>query len=98
VGLVRVYCNVHHDMVGHVLVLDTPYITRPDASGSFRLELPGEVQGELYVWHERARLWRKALHAAPDQALKIELELNRPRVPAHMNKFGKPYGGQRGSY
>ncbi|MBS0569668.1 MAG: hypothetical protein JSS28_03605, partial [Proteobacteria bacterium] len=32
VGYVRVYCNVHHSMVGNILVLDTPYFTHPDAS------------------------------------------------------------------
>jgi len=36
-GYVRVYCNVHHSMIGHILVLDTPYFTHPDASGNFRL-------------------------------------------------------------
>ena len=36
-GLVRVYCNVHHSMVGHILVLDTPHFTRPSSDGRFRL-------------------------------------------------------------
>jgi plastocyanin len=97
-GLVRVYCNVHHDMVGHVLVLDTPYFARPDPAGGFKLELPDGLRGELFVWHERARLWRGKLDAAPAAPLQIELDLSRPRVPQHMNKFGKPYGGQRSGY
>lgn len=29
VGLVHVYCNVHRDMFGYVLVLDTPYFVSP---------------------------------------------------------------------
>jgi len=96
-GLVRVYCNVHHDMVGHVLALDTPWFARPDASGRFRLEVAGNVAGELFVWHERAKLWRRKL-SAPSEQITIDLDLSRPRVPPHMNKFGKPYGGQRSSY
>ncbi len=32
-GVVRVFCNVHHDMVGYVLVLGTPFHTSPDARG-----------------------------------------------------------------
>ncbi len=91
-GLVRVYCNVHQDMVGHVLVLDTPYFTRPDGQGRFSLEVAGEVSGELFVWHERASLWRQSLDAEPADPLNIDLNLNRPRVPAHTNKFGRPYG------
>lgn len=96
-GLVRVYCNVHHDMVGHVLALDTPWFARPDASGRFRMEVPDNVAGELFVWHERAKLWRRKL-SAPSEPITIDLDLSRPRVPPHMNKFGKPYGGQRSSY
>ncbi len=96
-GLVRVYCNVHHDMVGHVLALDTPWFARPDASGRFRMEVPDNVAGELFVWHERAKLWRRKL-SVPSAPITIDLDLSRPRVPPHMNKFGKPYGGQRSSY
>lgn len=97
-GLVRVYCNVHHDMVGHVLVLDTPYFARPDSAGGFKLEVPDGLQGELFVWHERARLWRGKLESASAAPLQIALDVSRPRVPQHMNKFGKPYGGQRSGY
>lgn len=96
-GLVRVYCNVHHAMVGHVLVLDTPFFGRPDGAGQFRLELPDGVDGELFVWHERARLWRRK-GLKPSTAVTVDLDLSRPRVPEHMNKFGKPYGGQRRGY
>ena len=96
-GLVRVYCNVHHDMVAHLLVLDTSYFVRPDATGQFRLELPDGLDGELFVWHERARLWRRK-NADLTSPVAVELDLSRPRVPPHMNKFGKPYGGQRSGY
>lgn len=96
-GLVRVYCNVHHDMVAHVLVLDTPHFVRPEANGQFRLELPDGIEGELFVWHERSRLWRRK-SAELSSPVAIDLDLSRPRVPPHMNKFGKPYGGQRSGY
>lgn len=95
-GYVRVYCNVHHAMVGHILVLDTPHYTRPDAQGRFRLaDLPAG-EGELVLWHDRASPWRRTL--APDtvaEPLSIRLELSRRKVPPHMNKFGRPYGRER---
>ena len=97
-GLVRVYCNVHHDMVGHILVLDTPYFARPDANGAFQLDVPAGLSGELFVWHERARLFRRKLDRESASPLEVVLDLSRPRVPPHMNKFGKPYGGQRRGY
>jgi plastocyanin len=91
-GYVRVYCNVHHSMVGHVLVLDTPYFTRPGKDGHFALtDLPAE-RGDLVVWHDRAKPWHIKAVPGETAATDIVLDLNLRRIPQHMNKFGKPYG------
>ncbi len=92
-GYVRVYCNVHHGMVGHLLVLDTPFFTRPDGAGRFRLDNLPDGPGELVLWHDRARPWRRPL--APEAVtapIAVRLALAQRRVPPHMNKFGRPYG------
>lgn len=94
-GLVRVYCNVHHSMVAHIVVLDTPFFAVPDEHGRFRLRGVPEGPGELLLWHERSTLWRKALEIQGDHSQEISLELNRRRVPQHLNKFGKPYRRSR---
>jgi plastocyanin len=91
-GYVRVYCNVHHSMIGHILVLDTPFFTRPDARGQFRLDdLPAQ-QGDLVVWHDRAKPWHVKAVPGETAAAEVTLDLNQRRIPRHMNKFGKPYG------
>lgn len=91
-GLVKVYCNVHHSMFAFILVLDTPHFTRPDAQGNFELRGLPEVEGELVVYHERAQPWRQRMVPAADaQPVQIRLDLNKRKVPPHMNKFGKPY-------
>ena len=90
-GVIRVYCNVHHAMVAHVLVMDTPFFTKPDAQGRFRLSNVPAGAGELFVWHERSQLWRQALPAGADAEVKVALELSRRRVPPHLNKAGQPY-------
>lgn len=89
-GLVRVYCNVHHQMVAHILVLDTPHVARPDAQGQFRLTLPRDARGELFVWHPRAPLWRQRVNE-PGDAVDVQIALTRPLIPPHTNKFGKSY-------
>jgi plastocyanin len=96
-GLVRVYCNVHQAMAAHVLVLDTPFYTRPERNGRFTLRLP-PGPGELFVWHERATLWRKPMLAEPFATIEVQLDLSRRRVPAHLNKFGKPYRSAGSEY
>ena len=90
-GVVRVFCNVHHAMVAHVLVMDTPYYVKPDAQGRFRLANLPPGSGELFVWHERAQLWRKPFELAADEAIPVPLELSKRKVPAHLNKTGQPY-------
>jgi plastocyanin len=93
VGVVRVYCNVHHSMLGDILVLDTPFFARPDASGNFRLADVPSVEGDLVVWHERATPWHTVITPTAETApMAIALELTQRKVPTHLNKFGKPYG------
>ena len=92
-GYVRVYCNVHHSMVGHILVLDTPFFVRPDAQGRFRLKDLPAGKGDLVVWFDRATPWHAQLSvAAKNEPLAVNLELAQKKIPPHMNKFGKPYG------
>jgi plastocyanin len=97
-GYVRVYCNVHHAMIGHILVLDTPHFTRPGKDGNFKLlDLPEQV-GDLVVWHDRAKPWHSKATPGETAAADVTLDLNLRRIPQHKNKFGKPYGTKNAGY
>jgi plastocyanin len=92
-GIVRVFCNVHHDMVGYILVLDTPYFVSPNEAGAFVLTGLPRGPGKLKVWHEQAdplavdvELPRKGA-----EAVVARVEIVRPLIPAHMNKLGQSY-------
>jgi plastocyanin len=91
-GYVRVYCNVHHSMVGHILVLDTPYFTRPAADGSFKLDDLPKGKGDLVIWHDRATPWHEQVVPGETAPVDVTLDLNLRKIPQHTNKFGKPYG------
>ncbi len=91
-GLVKVYCNVHHSMFAHILVLDTPFIARPDAQGRFVLSDLPDGEGELIVFHDRSAPSRQRIDPAQSGEVAIRIELTTRKVPPHMNKFGKPYG------
>jgi plastocyanin len=95
-GLVKVYCNVHHSMFAFILVLDTPHFTRADATGAFRLAGVAPGEGDLVVFHDRAQPLRQRLTVPVSAPLDLRLELNKRRVPPHMNKFGRPYGAPPG--
>jgi plastocyanin len=50
-GLVQVYCDIHANMAGFILVLPNRAFTRPEASGAFELpDLPPGTYA-LSVWH-----------------------------------------------
>jgi len=90
-GLVRVYCNVHHQMFAYILVLDTPYFAEVNEDGSFELASLPAGPGEVTVWNPRGEVWRQHLDGIGPDGLSVELKLIRNGVPAHFNKFGKPY-------
>jgi plastocyanin len=90
-GLVRVYCNVHHDMVAYILVLDTPHSASPDASGDFVLTGLPKGPGKLTVWHERGDPWTAKVELPQKTPLQIGVEIVRPLIPAHLNKTGQSY-------
>ena len=96
-GLVRVYCNVHHEMFAYILVLDTPYFTQVQSDGSFDLHGLPAAAGELTVWNPRGEVWHEHLTEAPDAPLALQLKVTHTGVPAHFNKFGKPYDKNSGS-
>jgi len=95
-GLVRVFCNVHHAMFAHVLVVDTPHFVQPDRDGVFSLGGLPAGAGTLHFWHERAEAGARRVVVPAAGELEIELEVTQPRVPPHKNKFGKSYA--RGAY
>lgn len=90
-GLVRIFCNVHREMFAYVLVVDSPYSTSPSVDGTVRLKGVPDGPGSLLLWHARSQM-RSIELSSPEQAPEtIELEIERRKVPAHFNKFGKPY-------
>lgn len=90
-GVVRVFCNVHHDMVAYLLVVDTPHVVAPGADGSFVLSGLPKGPGRLTVWHEQAEPWTADLQLPQGTPVAARVEIVRPRVPPHLNKVGQSY-------
>lgn len=90
-GVVNIYCNVHHDMHAHVLVIDSPWQTRPVSDGRFRIEGLPAGPGELHVWHRQTERWSRPLRLPADAPVRISMEVTKPRLPPHRDKAGQPY-------
>jgi plastocyanin len=52
-GVSRLFCNIHPNMAGYVVVVDTPWFATSDADGRFRIT---DVDPGTYTW----RAWRAA--------------------------------------
>lgn len=46
-------CNVHPEMVGYVIAVETPYFAKSDAEGSYVIEDVPDGTYTVGIWHER---------------------------------------------
>ena len=90
-GLVRVFCNVHHDMIAYIRVVETRFVARPDDKGRFRFRDVPAGGGTLTLWHERSEDQTVEIDGSRSELGTLELNATRPRVPQHTNKSGQPY-------
>jgi len=92
-GIVRVYCNIHPQMVGFVLVVDSDFaaVTGPD--GAFRIEGVPDGARVLKAWNEQAAaevsLPVDVKAGQAPAAVRIDVSGFQPE--AHKNKYGKDY-------
>ncbi len=100
VGVVRVYCNVHAQMRGLVLVHDTRLVVQPGADGRYKLEgvPPGEYQ--LHAWHQRssATVTPVRVPASGLEGLAITLDARGYHLVQHRDKNGKSYSDRNRRY
>ncbi|MEO8189668.1 MAG: carboxypeptidase regulatory-like domain-containing protein [Acidobacteriota bacterium] len=93
-GLVRVYCNIHPQMVGFVMVVDSDYaaVTGPDGSFRFGGVPPGNWT--VRAWQEeggeaQAPVTVRARVETP--ALALTMDASAYKAQPHKNKYGKEY-------
>jgi plastocyanin len=53
-GVLRMFCDIHSEMSGVILVVGSPFFARPDESGRFQLTGVPEGRHRLVAWHESA--------------------------------------------
>jgi plastocyanin len=92
-GLVRVYCNIHPDMTGYVVVVESSALAVTAADGSYRIAGLPPGRHTVRLWSEIGGETSAALDFAPGRAEKWDATLDgtRYRPLPHVNKHGKAY-------
>jgi len=53
-GLVKIYCNIHPQMIAYILVLTNPHFTVTDRNGQFSLLYDNEGQVTVRTWYSKS--------------------------------------------
>jgi plastocyanin len=92
-GVVHIYCNIHQDMAGYVLVLPSARAVVTGADGGFRFTDVRPGRQTMKVWHPMSGEIEVAVDLQPGATRQwdVELDATRFRRTLHKNKFGKDY-------
>jgi plastocyanin len=91
-GLVKLYCNVHHQMNAFLWVVTTPFaeVLEGRTGLLFSQVPPGSYR--LRLWHPEAgeKQWALTVGSGVTQGA-WDLDISLPAIEPHKNKFGKDY-------
>ena len=89
----RVYCNIHPQMTGIVMVRDNPYFATSAKDGGF--SIGGIPPGHYTVtaWHERAKPQSMEVDVSAERnaGARFVLDASKYKRVRHKNKYGKTY-------
>lgn len=91
-GIIDVYCNIHPQMVGTVLVLPNRAFTVADKEGRYRIENvpPGEYKA--YAWSRRSEVASKPVVVKAGEGTSLDWDVTQDKAPEqHKDKYGKEY-------
>lgn len=94
-GVVSVYCNMHPQMVGYILVTPSGYYTRAGGDGFYRLANVPAGKHKVVAWAPNSKPVAMEVEIVEDEVTTLELEVKRGRETPHLNKDGMPYGSYK---
>ncbi len=97
-GISYIFCNIHPEMSGVVVAVNTPYHGISNSRGMVSIADVPSGRYELHVWHERAVPESLDSHVrliSVSDSLRsfgvVRLEEQRNATLAHKNKYGEEY-------
>lgn len=97
-GVVRVFCNVHPQMVATIVVCDTPYFTIAAKDGTFSLGDVNIGSYQLNAYTDEGQTSQKIqVNEAPVQVM-LSIDAKNFKRVTHKNKEGKDYSSDNEHY
>jgi plastocyanin len=101
-GIVYIFCNIHPEMSGAIVVVDSPYFTVSNQAGAF--SIPNVPAGAylLSVWHERGKPenpneYPREVTVSIDKTSLAQIRLvdAGELLANHKNKYGHDYDHEK---
>jgi len=91
-GLVKLYCNIHHQMNAFLWVVTTPFAQLLDGRTGVAFDRVPPGTYRLLLWHPETgeKTWVLRVGTGVTEG-DWELEVSLPPLEPHKNKFGKDY-------
>ncbi|HEX2687397.1 MAG TPA: carboxypeptidase regulatory-like domain-containing protein [Kofleriaceae bacterium] len=94
-GVVTVYCNMHPQMVGYILVTPSKLYVRAGRDGFYRLANVPAGHHRVVAWAPNARPMTMEVDINEGDSATLEFELKQGRPRPHTNKDGMAYGSYK---
>jgi plastocyanin len=91
-GVISVYCNMHPQMVGNILVVPNSHYVRAGKDGFFRLTNVPAGKHRVVAWAPNSKPVIAEAEVTEAGVVTLELELKKGRASPHTKKDGLPYG------
>lgn len=70
-GIVKLYCEIHEHMRGTIVVLDTPYFTKTDTNGAYRITGLPAGQFKLKAWIDERLVREQPVELKPGETTRV---------------------------
>jgi plastocyanin len=94
-GVVTVYCNLHPQMIGYILVAPSALYVQAGEDGAFRLANVPVGHHRIVAWAPNAKPVTAEVDVTEAESPPIELAVKRGRPGPHTNKDGIAYGSYK---
>ena len=95
----RIYCNIHPQMIGFVMVVDSDFVAVTGPDGAFRFDNVPSGPHVVKAWNEEGSEVSVpvAVKAGADDPLAICIDVSGFKAEPHKNKYGKDYAPNDGA-